>query len=55
LGIGDTYYNDAGFAAQFDIAEFIIFDAVKTQAEIEAIYARTKTRLEARGITVYGP
>jgi hypothetical protein len=52
LGVGDCNYNSVSFAAPCDVAEFMIFNAALTLADIQAIYARSVTRLAARGVTV---
>lgn len=55
FGIGDAYFNNASYAGGVDVAELIIFDSTKTLTEVEAILARSKTRMAARGITLYAP
>jgi hypothetical protein len=52
VGVGNTSYLNSGFGNGLNIAEFIIFDSAKTESELDAIYARSVTRLSARGITV---
>ena len=52
LGIGNTYTTNSNFQLGTSVAEFIIFDHTKTESELDAIYARSVTRLAARGITV---
>ena len=50
IGIGNTAYTSGSFVTGGDYAEAIVFNTHKTQAELEAIYQRTRTRLAARGI-----
>jgi hypothetical protein len=52
LGVGNCYSTNANFQLGTSIAEFIIFDHPKTETELDDIYARSVTRLAARGITV---
>jgi hypothetical protein len=52
VGVGNTSYLSSSFGNGLNIAEFIIFDSAKTESELDAIYARSVTRLSARGITV---
>jgi hypothetical protein len=52
LGIGNTYTTNSNFQLGTSVAEFIVFDHPKTEAELDDIYARSVTRLAARGITV---
>ena len=51
LSVGDVHYNSS-FAGTPKIAEAIFFDSAKTEAELDAIYARSVTRMSARNITV---
>ena len=52
LGIGNTNYDSSGFSVGGAYAEFIVFNGHRTQAEVEAIYQRSKARLGGRGVTV---
>ena len=52
IGIGNTAYTSGSFVTGGDYAEAIVFNAHKTQAELEAIYQRTRTRLATRGISL---
>jgi hypothetical protein len=52
LGLGDNRYNNSAFALSGDFAEFIIFNSALSQAEMSAVYDRSKTRLSTRGITL---
>lgn len=49
VGIGGSTYAYAGGG---EFAELMVFQAAKTSAQIAAIYARSKERLLARGITL---
>ena len=51
IHIGNKYYRN-GFEGSAEVAEVIIFEGVKTQSELAAIYERSKTRLKYRGIDV---
>ena len=52
LGFGNTSYNSANSDHGMHIAEGIIINAAKTDAEFSAIYARSVARLGLRGITL---
>ena len=52
VGIGNTAYTSGSFVTGGSYAEAIVFNTHKTQAELEAIYQRTRTRLTARGIAL---
>ena len=52
VALGSAYYTSSAFGDPMEVAELIVWNAHKTQSEIEAIYARSKARLAARGITV---
>lgn len=52
IGIGNTAYASGSFVTGGDYAEAIVFNARKTEADLEAIYQRTRTRLAARGISL---
>ena len=52
LGVGNTEYTSTSFNTGCDIAEFMIFPTALPTTELDAIYARSVTRLAARGITV---
>tara|TARA_B110000046_G_scaffold22064_1_gene20701 strand:- start:228 stop:674 length:447 start_codon:yes stop_codon:yes gene_type:complete len=52
LGVGNCYSTNANFQLGTSVAEFIIFDHPKTESELDDIYARSVSRLAARGITV---
>ena len=52
IGVGNTSYLNQSFGIGTRIAEFMIFDSAKTEAELDDIKARSTTRLAARGITV---
>jgi len=52
LSVGDVHYNDAAFTGTPKVAEAIFFDSAKTEAELDAIYTRSVTRMSARNITV---
>lgn len=53
-GIGNLRFTRGTnpFTAGFDVAEVIIFDQPKTVAELDAIYARSQTRMSARGVAL---
>ncbi len=48
IAIGNATYNNA--ARPVDFAEFITFDTAYTSGGLEAVYARSKERMESRGI-----
>ena len=50
--IGSVFYDNDQFRAAFDIAEFMVFSDLKTEAELQAIYERSVTRMAARGVTL---
>ena len=50
VSVGNVHY--AGFDATVKIAEAIFFNTAKTESELDAIYARSVTRMSARNITV---
>ena len=52
FGIGNCWYLNGSYADDLDVAEAIVWDSALSQAQIEAVIARTVTRLAARGITV---
>ena len=52
LGFGNTSYNDTNKRRGIHLAEGIIINAGKTDAELSAIYARSVARLGLRGITL---
>ena len=52
LGVGNCYSTNSNFQLGTSAAEFIIFDHPKTESELDDIYARSVSRLAARGITV---
>ena len=52
LGFGNTSYNSASYNHGMHIAEGIIINAAKTDAQFSAIYARSVARLGLRGITL---
>lgn len=52
LGIGDAWYGSAGFDNAMEVCETIFFDSAKTEAELDAIYARSVSRMSARNITI---
>lgn len=49
--LGNPYYAAAG-AGSMDFAEFVVFNKALSAAELAAVYARSKARMAARGITV---
>lgn len=51
ISIGNVHYPSS-YSDVADFAEFIVFDSLLTEAELEAVYQRSKTRLSARGITL---
>jgi len=52
MSVGDVHYNDALFPDSVEIAEAIFFDSAKSEAELDAIYARSVARMSARNITL---
>ena len=52
IGFGNTSYNNVNKNTGINIAEGIIINAAKTDAELSAIYARSVARLGLRGITL---
>ena len=52
LGFGNTSYNSTNSDHGMHIAEGIIINAAKTDAQFSAIYARSVARLGLRGITL---
>lgn len=52
IGIGNTAYTSGSFVTGGDYAEAIVFNAHKSETDLEAIYQRTRTRLAARGISL---
>jgi len=52
LSVGNVHYAGGSFTGNPIIAEAIFFDSAKSEAELDAIYARSVTRMSARGITV---
>lgn len=51
VAIGDQ--SSGGLVGAADYAEFIVFNRAMTEAEMDAIYARSKVRMAARGLAVY--
>jgi len=55
IGLGNTAYNDATFMYGAKFSEFIVWDRGLSQAEAQAVFARTKERLAYRkGLTLFG-
>ena len=52
MSVGAGYFTDTQFNDATDIAEYMVFESYLDQAALEAVYARTKTRMVARGITL---
>lgn len=52
-GLGNLAYSTGLSAKTMEIAEYILFDTALTEAQLNAVYARSKARLLKRGITVY--
>ena len=52
VGFGNTSYNNINKRSGMHIAEGIIINAGKTDAELSAIYARSVIRLGLRGVTL---
>ena len=52
VALGSAYYTSGAFGDPMEVAELIVWNEHKTQSEIEAVYARSRVRLAARGITV---
>lgn len=52
LYIGGKALNSGTFADSVNVAEMIVFQSEKTEAEMEAIYHRSKSRMAQRGITL---
>ncbi|KKL12432.1 hypothetical protein LCGC14_2535820, partial [marine sediment metagenome] len=50
--VGSVFYDNPQFQASFDIAEFMVFPTLKTEAELQAIYERSVTRMAERGIAL---
>lgn len=50
--LGNGYYSSSTNSAAIDYAEFIAFDTALGIADLDVLYARTKARMAARGITV---
>lgn len=51
VALGNGYYS-AGTAVSTRFAEFGVVDDILTQADMQALYGRAKTRLAARGIAI---
>lgn len=53
IGLGNATYPATTLSANgVDVAEFGIFNAVKSDAEMKDLYTRSKARMAARGISV---
>lgn len=50
IAIGSAYYNASNLT--MDVAEFMYFDRAMSAAELTDLYARSKARQAARGVTV---
>ena len=51
IALGNGYYL-TGHASLMNFAEFGVYDRALTAADLAAVYARSKARMAARGITV---
>lgn len=52
ISAGNAYYGSGVATGVMDLAEFIVFNRALSSAELLALYARRKTKLAARGVTV---
>lgn len=53
IALGNALYSASSFSDAVLCAEFIYFSSPLDDAAMKALYARSKTRLAARGITVF--
>lgn len=55
LALGNAYYlsSSTPYDGAVSHAEMIVFDRALTQAELDAVYARSRSRIASRGITLY--
>jgi|GEM_PF-1662062 len=55
LALGNAYYvsSSTPYVGAVSHAELIVFDRALTQAELDAVYARSRSRMASRGITIY--
>ncbi|MER5171573.1 sialate O-acetylesterase [Thioclava kandeliae] len=51
IAVGNVFFN-ASTGGAIDMAELMVFDRAMTSAEMAEVYARSQSRLAARGITV---
>jgi hypothetical protein len=52
IGISNIGLNNAAVANELEVAEFGVFSAAKSVSEWDAVYARSASRLAARGVTL---
>jgi len=52
MAFGNIAYSTSSYHAPLEISEGILYDRALSLAEIAAVYARSKTRMATRGITV---
>jgi hypothetical protein len=52
VALGDGYWDANGFRTAIDAAEFMVWNTPLSLAEMQAVYARSKQRMAARGITI---
>jgi len=52
MAFGNIAYSSSTYHAPLEISEGILYDRALSLAEIAAVYARSKTRMATRGITV---
>ena len=52
MAFGNVQYSTSSYHAPLEISEGILYDRALSLIEIAAVYARSKTRMATRGITV---
>jgi len=55
LALGNAYYasSTTPYDGSVAHAEMVVFDHALTQAELDAVYARSRSRMASRGIAIY--
>lgn len=53
IAIGNAYFNTYSAQTDVNVAEFIYFASALSVAQLDAVYARSRTRMENRGITLF--
>ena len=51
IAVGNGYYG-SGMITTLSLAEVILYDRALSVAELDAVYARAKARMESRGLTL---